>query len=189
MVGRVKRLDPFVPTPMDIVQKMVDFAELSEDKVLLDLGSGDGRIPITASSRTGCTAIGVEINKDLVRLANKKLSEKSSNVIIINEDIRRIDLSSVDVVTAYLTRKALAAIKPIFSTLRNDAIIITHDYLIPGLRPIEVYEVWSSYDSRIHRLYKYKPEFQNVAVPNYLEKKSMGLVKLDKIIKQIKDSI
>ncbi|MEM2932381.1 MAG: methyltransferase domain-containing protein [Nitrososphaerota archaeon] len=187
MAGRVKRLDPFVPTPIDVVKKIVDFAELSEGKVLLDLGSGDGRIPITASLMTGCIALGVEINKELVRLANKKLKEKPYNVFIINEDMRRLDLSPVDVVTAYLSRKALTAMKPLFCNLKKDAIILTHDYLIPGWRPIEVLEAWSSHDSRVHRIYKYKPSLSNVTNSNCACIKRSRLVKLDQIIKQIKE--
>jgi len=182
MVGRWKKLDPFVPTPLDVVEKIVELAELDENKVLLDMGSGDGRIPISASLMTGCIGIGIEINEELVRLANRKLRESSARVCIINDDLRRVDLSPVNVVTAYLTRKALLAAKPIFDTLRKDAVIVTHDYPIPGWKPVEVHEVWSSSDSRIHRLFKYKPKNSGL-----MDRNRRDLIKLDEIIARLKN--
>jgi hypothetical protein len=182
MVGRDRRLDPFVPTPNDVVERIIELAELSEDRVLIDLGSGDGRIPIAASLETGCIGLGVEINKELVRIASQKARESSARVLIINEDLRRIDLGAVDVVTAYLTRKALAAVKPLLGTLRRDAVVITHDYPIPGWRPVEVYEFWSSSDARIHRLFKYRPESTSLTRVNRRD-----LMRLDEIVARLRN--
>ena len=180
-MGRGKKLDPFVPTPNDVVKKIIEFAELTEDKVLLDLGSGDGRIPISASLETGCIGLGIEINSELVRIANRKVKESSAKVVIINEDLRRVDLSAADVVTAYLTRKSLAAVKPLFSTLRKDAVVVTHDYPIPGWKPVEMYEVWSSSDSRIHRLFKYSPKNSGLTHINRRD-----LIRLNEIVSNLK---
>ena len=183
MVGRGKKLDPFVPTPNDVVEKIIELAELTENKVLLDLGSGDRRIPITASLETGCIGLGIEINKELVRIASQKVRESSARVIIINEDLRRVDLGPVDVVTAYLTRKSLAAVKPLLGALRKDAVVITHDYPIPGWRPVEVYEFWSSSDARIHRLFKYSPKSRCLPKVNRRD-----LIRLDEVIARLRNN-
>ena len=58
---------PYVPTPQDIVDKMLELAKVTSDDVVYDLGSGDGRIVITAAQKYGAHAVGVEINPDLYR--------------------------------------------------------------------------------------------------------------------------
>lgn len=187
MLNRGRRLNPFVPTPQDVVEKIIDLAEIREGHVVLDLGSGDARIPLTAALRTGCIGIGIEINKELVSLANKKLKEyPSCRVSIINEDFRNVDLSTIDIVTAYLTQSALKVIKPALETLKNGAVVISHDYAIPGWRPIEVCEVWSSFDGRIHRLFKYKSGISNLDSHKLVPKTHKELVKLDEVIKSLK---
>ncbi|MDT7915346.1 MAG: methyltransferase domain-containing protein, partial [Candidatus Caldarchaeales archaeon] len=87
-------LDPFVPTGRDLVGKILDFAEISDKSVLLDLGSGDGRLVLEAARQGVAKAVGVEINPLLVDYSTglaRKL--RLPNAVFVNEDIRRISLA------------------------------------------------------------------------------------------------
>ena len=64
-----------MPTPQDIVEKMLDLAKVTSDDVVYDLGSGDGRIVITAAQKYGAHAVGVEINPDLYRQSSDRIKE------------------------------------------------------------------------------------------------------------------
>ena len=66
---------PYVPTPQDIVEKMLDLAKVTSDDVVYDLGSGDGRIVITAAQKYGAHAVGVEINPDLYHQSSKRIKD------------------------------------------------------------------------------------------------------------------
>src|SRR5690606_2480244 len=62
---------PYVPTPQNVVDGMLELAQVKKDDVLYDLGSGDGRIPVTAAKRYGVNALGIDINPQRVREANE----------------------------------------------------------------------------------------------------------------------
>lgn len=176
--GRHPKLDPFVPTSWDIVGKMLDFADLAENSVLVDLGSGDGRLVIEAGRWYGSKSMGVELNPSLVEIArNRARLLRLNNAFFVNADMRTLSLKGVTHVTAYLTSKTLKKIEHTLLTAPYEAIIVTHDYPIPGWRPVEIMETWSSSDARHHRFYKYlrgisapthtpltatRPSFQNL---------------------------
>lgn len=152
------RLDPFVPTSWDMVGKIIDFAELSEDSVMIDLGSGDGRLVIDAALRYGCRSIGVELNPSLVEYASKRAESLGArSTAFLTADVRTISLDSATHITAYLTSKALKEIEHVLLTAPPHAIIVTHNYPIPRWRPTEVLETRSSSDGKTHILYKYIP--------------------------------
>lgn len=177
--GKHPRLDPFVPTSWDMVGRIIDFAELSEDSVMVDLGSGDGRLVFEAAERYGCASIGVELDQSLVEYARQKAEAlRLKNVAFINRDVRRINLSKATHITAYLTSRALKQIENILLTAPPNAIIVTHNYPIPSRRPTEVAETRSSSDGKIHVLYKYVPK---MSAPARLEDRiqRMGAGSLD----------
>jgi SAM-dependent methyltransferase len=151
-------LDPFVPTGRDLVGKILDFAEISDKSVFLDLGSGDGRLVLEAARQGVAKAVGVEINPLLVDYSTglaRKL--RLLNAVFVNEDIRRISLAFATHITAYLTTNTLRKIEPMLLTARDDAVIVTHNYPIPGWKPVEKLSAWSSSDGKTHVLYKYIP--------------------------------
>ncbi len=159
-MGRRQRLDPFVPTPRDIVGRILDFAEIGEEAVLVDLGSGDGRIVIEAARRGSARAIGVEIDPALVEYSLETVRRlRLQTATFINDDVRSVDLTGATHVTAYLTSKALKAVEPVLLRARGDAIVVTHDYPIPGWKPLETLTTWSGSDGRRHTLYKYVPMY------------------------------
>jgi predicted RNA methylase len=94
----------FVATPQDIVDAMLKLAKVTKDDIVYDLGSGDGRIPITAARVYGARAVGIDI--DPVRIKEATASLQASNVgglvKFLNQDLFTADISEATVVTLYL---------------------------------------------------------------------------------------
>jgi len=120
---------------------MLILSELKPGELIYDLGSGDGRIVITAAKEFGARAVGVELREDLVKQAHEKVSELNLNgkVKIVQRDMFNVDLSPADVVTLYLTTSANEKVKPkLESELREGARVVCHDYEILGWKPDRV---------------------------------------------------
>ena len=99
----------FVPTPQEVVDAMLKLAKVTKNDVVYDLGSGDGRIPITAAKVYGAKAVGIDIDPERIRDANEnlKLSTASDRTILsrvkfLNQDLFTTDISEATVVTLYL---------------------------------------------------------------------------------------
>ncbi|MCS7125927.1 MAG: class I SAM-dependent methyltransferase [Aigarchaeota archaeon] len=156
MEGLRKRPLPFVPSPIDVVYKMLSIADPNPDEVLVDLGSGDGRIILSAARYYKCRSIGVEKNTNLVDLTRRKINTMDlDNVTVVHGDLYNFDFSKADVVTLYLLPETLHILLPKFKELKRGARIISHDYHIPYLTPYEVHEVKSSETNRTHKIYLY----------------------------------
>ena len=100
----VKKGAPYVPTPSNVVWQMLELAEISEDDVVYDLGSGDGRIVLAAAQRYGARGVGIEIDPDLVRKARKKAQQLgvADLVTFRRGNLFKTDLSDATVVMLYL---------------------------------------------------------------------------------------
>ncbi len=94
----------YVPTPQDVVDAMLEMAKVTSRDVVYDLGSGDGRIPITAAKTYGAKATGIDICDLRIKEANANL--KSANVAdkvtFLQQDLFKTDISQATVVTMYL---------------------------------------------------------------------------------------
>jgi len=151
-------LAPFVASPQIVVERMLKIAELKEGETLYDLGCGDGRIIITAATEFGANAVGVELDegryrKTLSRIQELKLENK---VKLIHGNLLKVDLSPADVVTLYLLTSANEKVKPnLEKQLRNGTRVVSHDFEIPGWRPIRIEEVSESYGFS-HTIYLYE---------------------------------
>jgi SAM-dependent methyltransferase len=95
---------PFVPTPQDVVERMLELAEVSQADLLYDLGSGDGKIAITAARRYRSRAVGFEIDPLLVTHSRRRILAAGVEDLaeIREQDIQTVDLSPASVVTIYL---------------------------------------------------------------------------------------
>ncbi|MBS7627213.1 class I SAM-dependent methyltransferase, partial [Candidatus Bathyarchaeota archaeon] len=94
---------PFVPSPPEVVKKMLELALPSREEILMDLGCGDGRILISAAKDYGCTALGIEKNRALVELARRRASlAKPGSVRVLWADLFEADFSKAQVLTLYL---------------------------------------------------------------------------------------
>ena len=129
---------PFVPTPMDVVDKMLDLAEVKKGDVVYDLGSGDGRIVIRAAKKYGVRAVGIEMDRLLLDKARKdaKAAGVSHLVEFRAEDAMKVDLGKATVVTLYMLPWFNQAMKPSFKKyLKPGARIVAHDFGIEGWEP------------------------------------------------------
>jgi|AP12_2_1047962.scaffolds.fasta_scaffold25231_2 SAM-dependent methyltransferase len=126
---------PYVPTPWPIVDAMLDLARIGRDDLLIDLGSGDGRLVVTAAKRFGARGYGVDINPELVSLANRNATEAgvASRVRFEQRDLFQTDLSKANVLTLYLLPQMVIELVPrILAQMPAGARVVSHDY---GLSP------------------------------------------------------
>lgn len=123
----------YVPTPQAVVDKMLEVAKVTKDDVVFDLGSGDGRIPITAAVRYGARGFGVDINPQLVAQAraNAKAAGVSDRVGFRRQDLFHTSVRDATVVALYLFVWANEKLRPrLISELRPGSRIVAHDFPI-----------------------------------------------------------
>jgi len=94
----------FVPTPQEVVDAMLKLAKVTKNDVIYDLGSGDGRIPITAAKTYGARGVGIDIDplSDTAATENLKTAGVGDRVKFLNQDLFTTDISEATVVTLYL---------------------------------------------------------------------------------------
>jgi len=128
-------LAPFVPTPLEVVQKMLEMAEVGPADVLYDLGCGDGRIVIAAAEQHGARGVGLDIDPDLIvrALVSAKKAGMDGLVKFRVEDATTADISAATVVALYLTPRANEQLRPrLEAQLRPGARVVAHDFQVPG---------------------------------------------------------
>jgi len=122
---------PYVPTPQKVVDEMLRMGRVGAKDFVIDLGSGDGRIIITAAQRMGIRGFGVDLDPELVRHANAaaKQAGVADRVQFFQRDIFKTDLAKADVVTMYLLPEVNMMARPkLLAELRPGARVVTHDY-------------------------------------------------------------
>ena len=122
---------PFVRTPQRLVDQMLSFADVSEDDVVYDLGSGDGRIPITAALKYGARGVGIEIKPDLVQKArlNAEQAGVADRVEFRQGDLFEADISEATVVTLYLLPDVNTRLRPkLFEELEPGTRVVSHGF-------------------------------------------------------------
>jgi cyclopropane fatty-acyl-phospholipid synthase-like methyltransferase len=129
---------PFVPTPIEVVDKMLELAEVKKGDVVYDLGSGDGRIVIRAAKKYGARAVGIEADSTLI--AKARAAAKAEGVTHLvefrAEDALKADLSPATVITLYMLPWFNEAMKPSFKKyLKPGTRIVAHDFGIEGWEP------------------------------------------------------
>ena len=130
----------FVPTPQNVVDKMLELAEVQETDLLYDLGCGDGRIVATAAKKYGCRAVGYDIDPVRVKesLATVKKNDVEKFVKIEQRDIFTLDLSPANVVTLYLLPELNVKLIPQLKKLKPGSRIVSHDFRMKGVKPDKV---------------------------------------------------
>jgi hypothetical protein len=134
----VKDAGPYVPSPQSVVADMLRYAEVGAGDFLIDLGSGDGRIVLTAAKVFGARGFGVEIKDDLVRKSNEAAKNEglAERVRFMKQDLFKTDLSQATVITMYLLPDTVNLLKDKFlSELRPGTRIVSHDYPLTGWLP------------------------------------------------------
>lgn len=121
---------PYVPTPIEVVEGMLDMAVVKPGERLVDLGSGDGRIPI-AAARRGASALGVEIDARLVSRARTlaEMAGQDAKAKFVRDDLFTVSLREADVVTLYLLPAVNERLKPkILTEMKAGARVVSHAF-------------------------------------------------------------
>lgn len=129
---------PFVPTPQIVVDEMLKLAEVTAKDFVIDLGSGDGRMIISAAKTFKANGLGADIDAKLVELSNKaaKAQGLDDRVKFIEQDMFKADLAKATVVTLYVLPDFMEKLRPkLFSELKPGARIVAHDYYMSEWYP------------------------------------------------------
>ena len=145
----------FVPTPREVVDKMLEMAKVTKDDLLYDLGCGDGRIVVTAAKRYGCKAAGYDIDPQRVKesLENVRKNKLNHLVTIEEKNIFTLDLSKATVITLYLLPRLNVRLIPQLEKLKPGSRIVSHDFDMKGVQPDEVVRLTLKRGKSEHKVY------------------------------------
>ncbi|MGE5816812.1 MAG: methyltransferase domain-containing protein [Deltaproteobacteria bacterium] len=132
-----KKIVPFVPSPQEVVNKMVELAGVGKNDTVYDLGSGDGRIVIAAAKK-GARAIGFEIDPELVQQSRENIRRAGVQELaeIRNQDILTVDVSGASVVTMYLLPDVNLKLKPnLLKQLKPGSRVVSHAFDMGDWKP------------------------------------------------------
>ncbi len=135
---------PYVPTPQEVVDRMLAIAKVNKNDVLYDLGSGDGRIVITAAQRYGTRGVGIDINPERIEEANENAQKAGVTDLVEfrQQDLFKTDLSNATVVTLYLLPKINLKLRPqLLQQLKPGTRIVSHAFDMGNWKPERVEKV------------------------------------------------
>jgi ribosomal protein L11 methylase PrmA len=134
----------FVPTPQEVVDAMLKLAKVTKNDVVYDLGSGDGRIPITAAKTYGARGVGIDIDPQRIKEAteNLKTAGVGDRVKFLNQDLFTTDISEATVVTLYLLPSLNLKLMPkLNKELKPGTRIVSHAFDMGDAKPTETLNV------------------------------------------------
>lgn len=148
---------PDFPSPQEVIEHMLQMARVQPGETVYDLGSGEGRIVITAARQFKAKAVGVELSPELCRIASGRVKALGleDRVTIVHANMLKVDLRPADVVTIYLLTSANELLKPnLEHELRPGARVVSHDFEIRGWKPAAVEQVEA--EGRPRTIYLYE---------------------------------
>ncbi|MFN3889352.1 MAG: class I SAM-dependent methyltransferase [Beijerinckiaceae bacterium] len=128
----------YVPTPHDVVDKMLELGQVTKDDIVLDLGCGDGRIPIAAAKKFGCRARGVDINPVRIKEANANLkgSGVENLVTFVEGDVFEVPIADATVVTLYLFPHVMLKLRDrLRAELKPGTRVVSHEFMMGDWEP------------------------------------------------------
>ncbi len=128
---------PYVATPQPLVEAMLRMAGVGPQDTVIDLGSGDGRVVVTAAKQFGARGIGVELDFHLL-IQSEELARQQGveqRVRFLQEDLYKADLSAATVITLYLLPNMYERLLPRLRALRPGTRIVVHRFPLPGWKP------------------------------------------------------
>jgi ubiquinone/menaquinone biosynthesis C-methylase UbiE len=155
-------LGPYLPSPQLVVERMLQAAQLKPGETVYDLGSGDGRIVITAAQMFKANAVGIEISEVLCQSTLKKITtlHLDTQVKIVHANALKVDLSPADVVTLYLLTSSNARLKPnLEKYLKPSARVVSLNFGMPGWKATRTETVHA--DRQTHTIYVYEMSDRN----------------------------
>lgn len=154
------KIVPYVPTPQEVVERMLELAQVKAGDVVYDLGSGDGRIVVTAAKKYGVKAIGFEIDPQRIKESHENIKKAGVEklVEIRLQDIRTVDLSQASVLTMYLLPEVNLMIRPnIWQQMKPGSRIVSHDFDMGDWKPLKTEHIKDS-STWDHTLYLWHVE-------------------------------
>lgn len=145
---------PYVATPREVVEVMLEMAGVTGSDTLYDLGCGDGRIVITAASRLGTRGIGIEIDPELVKRChvNAAAAGVEDRVTFLTQDLFEADFSQASVVTLYLLEAVNLRLRPkLFEELKPGSRLVSHDFSMGTWKPDK--KVERTIDTQGHKVF------------------------------------
>jgi tRNA G37 N-methylase Trm5 len=134
------KIVPYVPTPQEVVERMLELAGVKKGDMVYDLGSGDGRIVVTAAKKYGVKAIGFEIDPERIKESHENIKKAGvENLVEIRQqDIRTVDLSPASVLTMYLLPDVNLMIRPnIWKQMKPGSRVVSHDFDMGDWKPLK----------------------------------------------------
>jgi hypothetical protein len=128
---------PFVPTPQVVVDEMLRAAGVGPADFVMDLGSGDGRVVITAARKYGARGIGVDLDAELVAQSeeNARAAGVADRVRFLNQDLFKTDITQADVITLYLVPSVMMRLRPQLLALKPGTRLVSHDFTLGDWKP------------------------------------------------------
>jgi precorrin-6B methylase 2 len=139
-----KKIVPFVPTPQEVVEGMLELAQVNKGDVVYDLGSGDGRIVITAAKKYGTQAVGFEIDPERIKESRESIRKQGLEKLaeVREQDILTVDLSRANVLTMYLLPSVNLKLRPkILSEMAPGSRVVSHAFDMGDWKPDKVVQV------------------------------------------------
>lgn len=168
----------YVPTPQNVVDKLLEAAKVTKNDVLYDLGCGDGRIVVTAAKKFGIKAVGYDIDPRRVKESkeNAKNAGVENLVTIEQKDIFTVDLSPATVVTLYLLPELNVRLIPQLEKLKPGSRIVSHDFDMEGVDPEKTWTIIApdhrdAAKNREHYVYLWKTPLKKTAAAPAARKK------------------
>ena len=138
---------PYVPTPQNVVERMLDIGQVARQDYLIDLGSGDGRIVVTAAKKHGARGFGVDLNPTRIAEANENARKAgvADKVAFYQRDLFETDLTPATVITMYLLPQVNLDLRPKILALKPGTRIVSHDFSMGDWKP-DVHEQVDAHD-------------------------------------------
>jgi len=133
----------YVPTPQELVEDMLRLADVKRGDVLYDLGSGDGRIPVTAAKKYGIRAVGIDIDPERIREAHANAKRKGVSKLVTfrQQDLFAADFREATVVTLYLLPDLNLKLRPrLLKQLRPGTRVVSHQFDMGDWKPDKTLE-------------------------------------------------
>jgi ribosomal protein L11 methylase PrmA len=161
LLSASQNLAPYVPSPPEVVDRMLELGQVTKNDVVYDLGCGDGRIPIAAAKTYGARGVGIDIDPRRIEeaRANAKAAGVESLVEFRVEDALKADVSSASVVTLYLLSSSNARLRPILTKqLRPGARIVSHAFSMGPAWPADKIDRFTTRDGDEITLYLWRAD-------------------------------
>lgn len=139
----VKKDVPYVPTPQEVVDRMIEMAEIKEGDIVYDLGCGDGRMIVTAAKKHGARGIGVDIDPQRIKESNENAEKAgvTDKVKFIQKDLFTMDFKDADALCMYLLPSVNLKLRPKILELKPGTRIVSHAFNMDDWEPDETAEV------------------------------------------------